>query len=569
MLKKGTDDILLSLWEFSSRNPSKMERNCGNLCRFVTSDLEREFGNMDGLEDYLDKRGIRPFRFLGQFFKYVADMPYMKFGKYTLGSTPDCLASIEEVYGKTLKCLDVSPAEDERTSHTQHTQHTQRTWTNMGLAAGSRGAKTSAQDERDREREGRSRDKTKEKSDTFITSHTSKKSTAREGKGEQRGDQQRGEEEEGREKEYQHNDQGTQMSVRPDDSVSNIFQQQHSSSAGRRQDQGNDGGSKREGRRARDHGEKKEEKQEEEEEEEEPREVLVTKLTQAKLAQLQNGQGMEYTYNQKQSTPHLSAGGGSRSAVRSATPLKPEHMKPLRPSLRVARAPVRYSHQRIGPQIASFSMRSVREVGGAAGFPANQFAHEYAAKPPSVLQTHRPSFPNTSSKLREKLSQIHSTQYAEPPEYSRIDVHRKQRYEHQFQRKKGEGEERGGGGGDGAPSDFVGGAKSTHRFKDLKSAVFQGAEHRLHASIQNLKRTGLIREDAKSTDFHTSVTQASSQPNLPSQTSRPRGITQYLLQRQVAHSNNNTNNTNNVSGGRPEIDFDGDSRAFVYREDRR
>ena len=124
LLKSGTDAVLRSLWDFSSRNPRRMELNCGNLKSMTVESLTREMDEMEGLEDLLEMRDVSPFKLLGCYFANAAGHGYMISGRYMHGGTIECLASVREVYEKTLRQLG-QPVLDEEPSKTE------RTWTSL------------------------------------------------------------------------------------------------------------------------------------------------------------------------------------------------------------------------------------------------------------------------------------------------------------------------------------------------------------------------------------------------------------------------------------------------------
>ena len=398
LLKDGTDAVLGSLWEFSNRNPRNMELNCDNLRRMEIRELTREMDDMEGLEDLLERRGVRPFKFLGGYFGNTASHGYMKFGKYMLGGSLDCLASVKEVYEKTLKQLGHDVLDDEISK-------TERTWTSMT------GHEETRKKPRDQPmRGGESSRGGGEPS--FVTSHTQVK---------------------------------THVSVLPDDSVSNVFSRQQLS-----------GG----------HAKDREQTTQQNNSQEQPH--ITTNITRDKLAQLRNRPStvdhLEQTREQEREEQ------ASATPQFAARPFRPEHLKPLRPTLTVDRAPVRFSAMGLGLKAGASSAHSVRTVG------QSEQATSFPARAPSTLSTHRPSFPDAASQRQEKLSQIHIVSHREPEQYASQLVQQSAVSAPSSQRKTL------------SRDDF-------DLQSDLHTSVYRNSIDRLQKSIGQLRSTGLIREE--------------------------------------------------------------------------
>ena len=124
-LQEHADEMLYSLWTFSNRNTTTMERNIKQLQTFTRQDLERELSTMPLLAKHLKKvYSIDVINFLSLYFKMLSENYYCKTGKYSQSN--DIKNNQEIIYTVLKQTLDILN-ENESTV----VSATERTWRSL------------------------------------------------------------------------------------------------------------------------------------------------------------------------------------------------------------------------------------------------------------------------------------------------------------------------------------------------------------------------------------------------------------------------------------------------------
>ena len=121
-LTEHADEMLYSLWTFSNRNTTTMERNIRQLKSFTRQDLERELSTMPSLSKHLKRAyNVDVINFLSLYFKMLSDNYYCKTGKYSQSTN---IKNNQEIISTVLKqTLDILNKNDSTV-----VSNTERTW---------------------------------------------------------------------------------------------------------------------------------------------------------------------------------------------------------------------------------------------------------------------------------------------------------------------------------------------------------------------------------------------------------------------------------------------------------
>lgn len=344
-LKRGADELLESLWDFSDRQPHKMELNIKQLSDFNGRRIQVELDAMPGLEKLLRRRDIDAHRFLTTYFDLMARRRYTRMGLYLQGGTLECEAVVQDLFKDSLRQLKAAGRGDEET-----VAHTSRTWTSVTqpadkrtmvtarTAAGSAAANASAAAPVESQAASKAMDPV-----VASAVKTARRETAR------------------REAVKEEEDARTYVSVMPEDSISHV----HRSGPPSRKTARLEGG-----------------------------------LTKHALKQLQTSSTpvVPEVTDVSGDAPDDEEGFQepaevSRSAIQPSTSRGDLN----NPSLRVARAPSVFP--------SSISLRTpsaaTSHTSGAATRSVGHTSEGYEAAPPSTLRTHRPPRPDASSIWRK------------------------------------------------------------------------------------------------------------------------------------------------------------------------
>jgi hypothetical protein len=132
LLKKGTDEVLRSLWEFSNRSAAELSLNIDNLRQLTIEQLRGELQGMAGLDRLLARRGVSDvYVFLGTYFTALADMPFVHFGRYVTASLFECIGTVREAYKQTMVKMGIVSADGDHDDEYGDDGSSRRTWTSM------------------------------------------------------------------------------------------------------------------------------------------------------------------------------------------------------------------------------------------------------------------------------------------------------------------------------------------------------------------------------------------------------------------------------------------------------
>jgi hypothetical protein len=132
LLKKGTDEVLRSLWEFSNRSAAELSLNIDNLRQLTIEQLRGELQGMSGLDRLLARRGVSDaYVFLGTYFTALADMPFVHFGRYVTASLFECIGTVREAYKQTMVKMGIVSADGDHDDEYGDDGSSRRTWTSM------------------------------------------------------------------------------------------------------------------------------------------------------------------------------------------------------------------------------------------------------------------------------------------------------------------------------------------------------------------------------------------------------------------------------------------------------